>query len=493
MLDRVAMHQTRLRLPGLGIDAKGVVLGGRGLVLLASLERLVAFLSLLTSEKSLGEMVGSLRIEQLCSKLGTRELAVSFAVHNSEALDPIAEVARIALGHTFTGTSRHFVQFRDAAAPFGYDTSEVIASDADYVLYHSMFTQLYARERSIELSSLLLRLRPRPDPCTQRDRGPMWLLAEEGLGPAWIQYLIRSRVEARTGVVEWPPLSALEQGPVLRFLFHIPTLPDRMLPLARTTPGLGVYRPCAPGVAVQIGYRHPITLRACPVFNEAGLVLMRGDDDPVVVDKLPLLGEVQAFARMTYNDAVEVSAGRPLDPSGVGQVKIPIRLAPTVQQMIRVRASFIAPADYPILRQMLYSLGRRTLQQTTIAFTQSGAVLINSAGVESTPVGVFLREIRDGLFVAAGYDLVPDVDPEVVHRSLGSPTDSVVILMPGRQPFGVSRSAFLSLEQAMIEGQSWAPLTICEVNRSMDAAAPQVSFELPSRAKPSRSGEGPGG
>jgi len=45
MLDRVAVHQTRLRTPGLGLDAKGVALGAKGLVLLPSIDRLVAFLA----------------------------------------------------------------------------------------------------------------------------------------------------------------------------------------------------------------------------------------------------------------------------------------------------------------------------------------------------------------------------------------------------------------------------------------------------------------
>ena len=34
VLERIALHQTRLHTPGLGLDAKGVALGGQGLVLL---------------------------------------------------------------------------------------------------------------------------------------------------------------------------------------------------------------------------------------------------------------------------------------------------------------------------------------------------------------------------------------------------------------------------------------------------------------------------
>ena len=40
MLERIALHQTRLHTPGLGLDAKGVALGSKGLVLLPSIDRL---------------------------------------------------------------------------------------------------------------------------------------------------------------------------------------------------------------------------------------------------------------------------------------------------------------------------------------------------------------------------------------------------------------------------------------------------------------------
>ena len=53
MLDRVALHQTRLRTPGISLDAKGIALGGKGLVLLSSLDRLVGFLALYSSSAPL--------------------------------------------------------------------------------------------------------------------------------------------------------------------------------------------------------------------------------------------------------------------------------------------------------------------------------------------------------------------------------------------------------------------------------------------------------
>ncbi len=476
MLDRVAMHQTRLKLPGLGIDGKGVALGARGLVLLASIERLVAFLALYTSSHSLSDLLASMRIEVVCSKMGTREIIVSFSAESSERMDVISEVARVALGHTFTGTNRHFVQYRDAGAPFGYDVVQVMASDGDYLLYHNTFSQLYSRERDLDLPGLLMRLHPMPDPSFEFVSKETLLLAEEGLGPAVIQYLIRSHVDARVGTVEWPPPSALDDTNVRRYLFQIPDLPARMLPMVRSTPGLTTFRSVAPGVAVQVGFRHPITLRACPVFSDNGLVLFRGDEqEPLIIEKMPAMGDVSAFAHVTLHKGAGLHSLNS-DELAVQPVRVPIRLLASVEPWSNVRATFVHPSEYPLLRQMLYILGSRTLQTATIAFAKNGAFLLNSLGVESTPVGHFLKEVRAGVYVAAGYDPVPAIDPDVLFRALGSPADQYIFMLPPSQAWGVARSAFVPVKTAMIEGHAWAPLDASPLETALGAGIPHVVF-----------------
>lgn len=477
MLERVAMHQTRLRLPGVGVDAKGVALGSKGVVLVASLERLVAFLSLFTSSQSLADLLPTLRIEVVKSRMNTREIILSFAAQGSERMDRIAEVARAAFGNTFTGTSGHFVQYRDAAAPFGYDVADVLSVDGDYVLYHNLFTQTYKRERDVDLSALLLRLRPQNDPSFGRDAGPCWILAEEGLGPAVIHYFIRSQVEARMGVVEWPAQSALDDGPVRRFLFDVPELPDRMAPLFRSTPGVTTFRPVAPGVAVEVGWRHPVTLRACPVFRDSGLVLFVGRGlEPLVIERVPVLGAVASFARVTLSGQASFAAASPMPAESFGQIAVPVRLMPSIEPWSQVHASFIAPNEFTVLRRVIYALGARTLREASIAFTSAGAFLLNRQGVESTPVGQFLRELRPNLFIAAGYEAVPAIDPEVLFRALGSPADHAIFLLPGKPAVGVPRSAFVPLVDAMIEGHAWSPLDASALESALNAQVPQVVF-----------------
>jgi hypothetical protein len=71
----------------------------------------------------------SLSIQLVRSKLGTREITLEFSAESSDRMDRMAETARLVGGFTFTGTSRHFVQYRDAGAPFGYDATQLLATE----------------------------------------------------------------------------------------------------------------------------------------------------------------------------------------------------------------------------------------------------------------------------------------------------------------------------------------------------------------------------
>jgi FtsH ternary system domain X7 len=474
MLDRVAVHQTRLRTPGLGLDAKGVALGAKGLVLLPSIDRLVAFLALYTRQNSLADILHSLVVEVVRSKLGAREVTVTFSAESSDRLDRVAEVARLAGGYTFTGTSRHFVQYRDAAAPFGYDIGQITPSDAALALYHNAFSQTYDAERKIEIRSLLLRLEPHLDPSTAREPGARWICAEAGLGPALIHYFVRSAVEAEVGVAEWPPESSFDEGPVVRYLFRVPEVPERMTPLLASTPGLGVFLPIAPGAAVEVGYRHPVNLRACPVFSDTGLVLFRGGGrDVLELERLPALGDVGAFARVELRKEV-ASARSPKEAARPDGVSIALRLMPSTEPWRSVTASWIRPDEMPLLRHVAYALGPDTLRKARIALTPEGAYLRQATGIEGIPVGEFFREIRSGLYIPAGYDAVPAVAPDVLYRALGSPSGQVIFIGRDGRTVGVPGDAFIPLETALLEAQAWAPLTA--VSTGLTAA---LATELP--------------
>jgi hypothetical protein len=475
MLDRVAVHQTRLRTPGLGLDAKGVALGAKGLVLLPSIDRLVAFLALYTRQGSLADILRTLVVEVVQSKLGAREVTLTFSAEGSDRLDRVAEVARLAGGYTFTGTSRHFVQYRDAAAPFGYDIAQITPSDAALALYHNAFSQVYNVERKIDVRALLMRLEPHPDPANVREPGPRWILAESGLGPALIQYFVRSAVEAEVGIAEWPPESSFDDAPVVRYIFRVPEVPDRMVPLLTKTPGLGVFAPVAPGCAVEVGFRHPVSLRACPVFSETGLVLFRGaGQDALEITKLPQLGDVSAFARVEMRR--EVLTARSAEAARAAPIAIALRLMPSTEPWRQVTASWVRPEEMPLLRQVAYALGPDTLRKAKIAITQQGAFLRHPSGIEGIPVGELFRELRAGLYIPAGYDAVPAVSPDVLYRALGSPSGQVVFLSRDGRAVAVAGDAFVSLETALLEAQAWSPLaaTSAGLQAALATELPQV-------------------
>jgi hypothetical protein len=459
MLERIALHQTRLRTPGLGLDGKGVALGAKGLVLLPSIDRLVALLSVYTREHSLEDLMPSLELHLVRSKLGTRELTIQFSAESSDRMDRMTETSRLVGGFTFTGTSRHFVQYRDASAPFGYDAGQLLATDAALALYHDKFTQTYDVEKPIDLKSLLLRLMPHVDPSTIDDGGPRFLVAEQGLGPALIHYFVRSRVEGDVTVAEWPPASSFDEGPVRRYVMRIPELPVRMRPLMRLTPGITTFLPAGPGVAVEIGYRHPVQLRACPIFDPAGLVLLRGrGDEPLALEKLPQMGDIRAFARVELRGEGLSTISIASKTQGPEPVRVPLRVMPSTAPWRNVTATWIPSDKLPLLRRLAYALPHQTIARTQVAITKAGAFVRCTMGIEAIPLGMFFVEIHPGLFVPAGFEVTPAVAPEVLYRALGAPSGQTIFITTEAKSLAVESSAFAPLEHALLEAQPWEPV-----------------------------------
>jgi hypothetical protein len=497
MLDRIALHQTRLRTPGLGLDAKGVALGAKGLVLLPSLDRLVAWLSVYTRDRSLEDLLPSLEIHLVRSKLGTREIALEVAAESSDRMDRVADVARLVGGFTFTGTSRHFVQYRDAAAPFGYDAPDLLTTDARLALYHERFTQLYEMERAIEPKTLLLRLMPQVDPATAEEAGPRWIVAEQGVGPALVHYLVRSRVEGDVTVGEWPPASAFDEEPVRRYVLRVPELPDRMRGLVRETPGITAFLPAGPGIAVQIGYRHPVSLRACPVFDPNGLVFLRGAGaEPWSLSRVPPLGDLRAFARVELRGedsrVLSVATATFAPP----EVRVALRLLPSPAPWRGVTASWVGRDQLPLLRRLAYALPRSTIARTMVAITESGIFLRSPVGIEAIPLGTFFVEIHPNLLIPAGYEILPAVAPDVLHRTLGSPVGQVLFLTAAGRTVGVADEAFVPLESAILEASPWEPAIAQEIERTLEGATidlqpgPLGAFPLSGVLPPADPGEG---
>jgi hypothetical protein len=155
---------------------------------------------------------------------------------------------------------------------------------------------------------------------------------------------------------------------------------------------------------------------------------------------------------------------------------ISLRLVPTSEPWRAVTATWIRAEELPILRAVAYALGPDTLRRARVAFTARGAFLRHEAGIEGIPVGEFFREIHPGLYIPAGYDAVPAVAPEVLHRALGAPAGQVIFVARSGEAVGVGADAFVPLESALLEAQRWAPLAgqPIDVEAGLSTALPDV-------------------
>ena len=93
--------------------------------------------------------------------------------------------------------------------------------------------------------------------------------------------------------------------------------------------------------------------------------------------------------------------------------------------------------------------------------------------------GEFYREVHPSLYIPAGYDPLPAVSPEVLHRALGAPVGQVLFVGRNAEIVGVPQDAFVSLENALLEAQTWAPLSADAIQAALATKIPELVLALP--------------
>lgn len=451
MIERVAQHQSRFRAPGLGPDARGVALGPVGIVLLPSVERLVSFLRALGEEGALDELLDSLRIVQVISPLRTRELVVEVQASSSHRMDRLAAVARLVGAMVFTGSGRHFVKYRDAQAPFGYDIAQLVEDPQDLALYHDRFAQPYRQDKVIALRDLLQRLAPIAVPRARAEVPRMlYALVRTGLGDSVVGYLARWAVPARVAVVEWQrggTSDVVERA----WLLQLAQPAARFVQLLRSLPGVRLFVPDGERAVVELGHRHPIPLSACaPVFGADELVLFRaGGDGAITLTSRPPFVDVQTVTSLVATSPATVENVKTFGVTG--SFALPLRLVPTGSPPRRVAATVIPLGDQDTLGRMLSVLPPAMLNRIQIAFTEASIYVYGPDAAHVVPLGVLYEDLGENVFVPLGWGLSPPIPSDVLRQLSRAPSDARLFVTGGRTPItAIPQSAFVPVTRVLL-------------------------------------------
>jgi hypothetical protein len=459
MLEHVALGQSRFMTPGVAPDPRGVVLGRYGMLLFPTLEGVVSWFRIYSAESSLDELLPGMAIYRVRTPLQSREMLVRIPATSSYALDRASRCAKLVGGSTFTGTSKHFVQYRDDRSPYGYDAVDVAAlpQGAELMLHGRDFTQTYQRDGELSFDKLLFRLSlrriPGADKLRADERQELLLAVARGLGDGVIRYLWRNQVAAEVALVVPKSGSAFGElgGQQSYLVLRVRDLPERILDLFQATPGIDVFRAVAPNVAVQVGFSHMIDLGSCAtVFDADRFYLFWGKGDRVdEVDGPVEMSGIEHLTRINIELEKPKERGerKVTDKNPVG---VDIRLAPSLAPPRHVIATLIPLDRAAWVKRLVYLVPKTALRGHRVAVTDRGILLTASEDIDVIPLGQLLSELAPGLLVPLGMDLVPRVAPEVLAQSLGHGAGVLTIFPHDGVPFQVRESDLAPLERKAI-------------------------------------------
>lgn len=445
--------------PGVAPDPRGVLLGRYCLLLFPTLEGVVSWLRLYSAEASLDELLSGFEIARVRTQLHSREMVVRIPAVSSYSSDRAARLVKLVGGSIYTGTSKHFVKYRDERSPYGYDAVDIgaLPQGAEFMLHGDDFSQAYSREGDMALDRLLFRLSlrrvPGADQLDPDERAELILAVARGLGDGVIRYLWRNKVDAEIGLVTpgagAGTTSAFDDPGTDRsyYLIRVLHLPERILALFLGTPGIDVFRPVTANAAVAVGWAHPIELSSVGTLLPQGAFHLFWPGDRV--DAVPAPLELSRIADLTRID-LEVDAARGPTPgtaAAVDPVGVPLRLAPALGSPRRVTAALIPTAQTAWLKRLVYLLPPSSLRGQRVAVTDRGVLVTGADNIDVIPLGQLLCELAPGLLVPLGMDVVPRVSPEVLARALGHQSGFLTVFTHDGTPFQVTESSMLPLER----------------------------------------------
>jgi hypothetical protein len=442
MLQRIALGQTRFNLPGLSADPRGAVIGRQLVARFAAVDRLVSFLRLLSAEQSLDDLQPGFRIVYARGGAGTRE-AIVLLPAAPELGDAVAQAVKLAGGQLFTGAGKHFVQFREARAPLGYDVESLAEGEggavADLNLYGLEQTVSYRIESELPLSRLLLRLSlvRLHGRAARLPEGPVYLTARRGLGAVVAGMFHRAagyggnaagepRVAA--ALCESSTASAFSPGGAF-WIFRIERLPARLLRLVSTTPGLDLYLPVTENVAVAAGYRHPVHLEACRGSFAADRLHLFSPRGVTEVTPLPTLAALEDLIRIRA-PAPEIAERMEAAPAGRPDLAATLRLEPG--GVARPPVAALVPWGQAVwVQRLVYALPPTALRAYRVVLLKRGLLIRASDVLDGMPFGTLFQLGAPDVLVPLGMQIRPAAAPELLSERLGA-TGGAMVVFPDR-------------------------------------------------------------
>ena len=424
MLERVTLGQTRFSMPGVGPDSRGVVVGKLGVLAFPTIDGVVRWLRLYADEDSLDDLLPSTRIVRALTPMKSRACLLTIPAATSYVLDRAARCARLAGGATHTGTSKHFVKYRDDRSPYGYDVADLPSGAAgEFVLHGDDGAAVYAREGELDPVGLILRLSLRRVPGGEKldaeGRATLYVTVAAGLAPGLVRYLLRNAVRSEVAALDAEKRSvfAAPGDGVGALLLRVREVPERLLASLREVPGVTWFRPAGDNVAVEVGYAHPVALTSvASIFQRERFYLFRGAADRLDVVKGPPVfsaAEHLADLRLSPHVPRNLEATLPAPPLGVT-----LRLVPTTTAARRVVGTLVPWDEAHRLKKLVYGLPPVLLAGHRIAPSARGLLVLGNEGVDVVPLGTLLTEIAPDLLIPVGMDLVPRVPDEVLAAAI---------------------------------------------------------------------------
>jgi hypothetical protein len=488
MLTPVGLGQTRLILPGLVADARGVVAGRELCARFPTLDRLVWFFRLLSAERPADELWLGLRIIHTRSGLGLREVVVLMPNPPGQAADTVARAARNAGGQCFTGAGRHYVQCRDSRAPYGYDVAVPADDPVDLTLYASDGTSGYRVEGEMPFDRLLygLDLRRRPGAIESLiPVGPgtlVYATARRGLGPRLAMHLFSSEVQADAALCEPPRPSAFDPGDAF-WLLRIAELPARLASLLASTPGIQPYAPVLDNVLVAVGYSHPIHLESCrALFGGDGLTLFRPPPaQATVLTAVPPWTAVGDLVPLRAPPVIDAAPAQ-MHPVVATAFDVPLRLERASSRPPRVVAAWIPWHQVRWLRRLCYALPPAALRGYQAALLEPAVLVLGGGDLAGLPFGQLLDEAAPGILVPVGMRLSPQVTPErLVQRWSLAEGSYLVFPAPDAPVLRVTPPQLEPLERRILSQARLEPERALSARRlfapSEESAAPDIAHD----------------